>query len=73
MIKNLLLIIPLSVLCGCINTITVEPSKSWEGHYYTIEEFTEKTKNIKLDKDESIWILSNTTLSRLLKNTGKIK
>ena len=60
-----------AMLVGCVTPINVESTKQWEGHYKTVEEFHEKTNGIVLDKDESIWILSNHTLNRLLKNTGK--
>lgn len=54
---------------GCINNkIEITSTKSWEGHYYTVDEFQTKTDGIQLDKDETIWVLSNTTLSRVLKN-----
>ena len=70
---KLIVAIMLSViLAGCI---TIEPvvenTKQWENHYMTVEDFHAKTKDIKLDKDESIWVLSNYTLNRLLKNTRK--
>ena len=60
------------MLTGCLTTEPkVESTKPWENHYMTVEEFYEQTKDITLDKDESIWVLSNHTLNRLLKNTGK--
>ena len=60
-------------LSGCISTteIVVDPVKSWEGHYKTAEEFREKTKDIQLEQNETIWVLSNKTLSRVLKNVEK--
>lgn len=68
-----ILIISCITLCGCISNVNVEPTKPWENHYFTVEDFKKSTRNISLDENESIWVLSNTTLSRLLKNTGKIK
>lgn len=59
------------MLTGCMTSVSVESTKQWEGHYMTIEEFHKKTNDIELDKNESIWVLSNHTLNRLLKNTGK--
>lgn len=54
---------------GCINSkIEITTTKPWEGHYYTVDEFQSKTDNIQLSKGETIWVLSNTTLSRVLKN-----
>ena len=71
--KKVLLIMILSLICGCMTTSDpkVESTKSWEGHYFTIEQFQQSTKDISLDKDESIWVLSNHTLNRLLQNIGK--
>ena len=56
---------------GCITKPTIESTKSWEGHYYTVDELKDKVDTIKLDKDESMWLMSNHTLNRLLKNTRK--
>lgn len=58
-------------LCGCVTEVNVETTKQWEGHYFSTNDFVNATKNINLDKGESIWVLNNTTLKRLLKNTGK--
>ena len=64
--------IALALMCGCVTTQpTIESTKAWENHYYTVEEFEKGTSNIQLDKDESIWVLSNKTLNRLLKSTRK--
>lgn len=68
MIKALLFAILLLVV-GCYST-KVETTKQWEGHYFTVDEMHNATKDMTLDKNESIWILSNNTLKRLLKNTG---
>lgn len=73
MTKFIFLLSLLLIMSGCINKVTIEATKSWENHYYTVEDFKKGTKNLILDKDESVWVLSNTTLSRLLKNTEKIK
>ena len=59
------------LLAGCISTPQVESTKAWENHYYTVEQFNAGTKDIQLENGESIWVLSNATLIRLLKNTGK--
>lgn len=61
-------------LTGCITTKKVEVSttRQWEGHYMSVSEFTNATSNITLDKGESIWVLSNKTLYKLLeKHNGK--
>ena len=59
------------VCAGCVSEPKIESTKLWEGHYFTVQEFNDKTKDISLDKNESIWVLSNNTLNRLLKNTRK--
>lgn len=46
----------------------VETTKRWENHYFTTNDFYKATSDITLEKGESIWVLSNSTLSRLLKN-----
>ena len=54
---------------GCrTQEIVVDPVQSWEGHFMTVEEFREKTADIELQKNQSIWVLSNNTLKRVLKN-----
>ena len=68
-LKELLKIFSLSLLLiitGCHNNIEVITTNNWEGHYFTVQEFNENTKNIKLDKKESIWVLSNRTLYKIL-------
>ena len=66
------LFLALLIACsGCISigvTPEVQTTKQWENHYMTVEDFKNGTANIELDKDESIWVLSNSSLSRLLKN-----
>lgn len=69
--KCLIVAITIVAFTGCITEPKVESTKQWEGHYFTTQEFVEKTSNIELEKDESIWVLSNYTLNRLLKNTRK--
>lgn len=62
-------ILSLFALVGCVSDQpTIQTVKSWEGHYMSVEDFNKQTNNIKLDKDESIWVLSNRTLKRVLKN-----
>ena len=68
----------LSILCifsvlftGCLTkNPTIESTKPWEGHYYDIASLTNAIEKMQLDKDESIWIMSNYTLNRLLKNAS---
>lgn len=52
-------------------TVNVDPVKSWEGHYKSTNDFYKATKNIQLENDESIWVLSDKTLNRVLKNVER--
>ncbi len=57
------------VFFGCTSyEPKVETTKSWENHYFTTNDFHKATGSIELERGESIWVLSNSTLSRLLKN-----
>jgi hypothetical protein len=39
--------IALALMCGCVTTQpTIESTKAWENHYYTVEEFEKGTGNI---------------------------
>lgn len=76
--RNIILIAAIVVLLsGCKTTedIVMMPTKPWENHYYTVEDFQKGTRDIQLEKNESIWVMSNRTLLRVLKdqinNTGK--
>ena len=71
MMKKTLAITLAAVVYGCMTDTKVESTKTWEGHYFTVEEMHKATDQMQLDKDESIWIMSNHTLNRLLKNTRK--
>ena len=54
-------------LHGCATTqLEVTTTRQWEGHYFTAREFHEATSQIDLQKDESIWVLSNKTLNKIL-------
>lgn len=69
--KNILYIIGLmTILTGCttINDPKIESTKPWEQHYKSVDEFKTGTKDIVLDDDETIWVMSNKTLKRLLIN-----
>jgi hypothetical protein len=67
-----LIFICIFILTGCINTTpNIHTTKNWENHYMNVEDFHNKTKDIKLEKGESIWVLSNSSLSRLLKDLRK--
>jgi len=60
-----------AMISGCIRDVVVETTKPWEGHYYTQDECKDTADSITLEKNESVWILSNRTLKRLLDNTRK--
>lgn len=66
-----LLIISLTLLSGCLTTISVDPIKSWEGNYKSTNDFYNATADISLSEGESIWVLSNKTLNRVLKNVER--
>lgn len=73
MMKKTLFCILMMSLAGCITTKepVVETAKPWENHYYSVEQFQNGTKDMKLEKGESVWVISNRTLSRVLKNYMK--
>lgn len=54
------------ILAGCTTNIEIQTTKSWEGHYMNEKEFHKATNDIKLDRNESIWVLSNRSLKRVL-------
>jgi len=58
---------------GCMHdeTIGIYVAKQWEGHYFTVDEFKKNTDKIELEKKESIWVLSNSSLSQLMKNASR--
>ena len=62
-------IVAIALMHGCTtqNELTIESTKPWEGHYFTTEELNRNINSIQLEKDESIWIITNHTLNRLLK------
>ena len=56
---------------GCASTPKVETTKRWEGHYFNGNDVKAAAESIVLEKNESVWILSNSTLKRLLTNVGE--
>lgn len=59
----------IATMTGCISSeIVVEPTRQWEGHFYTTNEVQFATQRMQLNEGESVWILSNSTLKRVLKN-----
>lgn len=71
-----LIAISIMMLSGCIS-ISYEPKievvKPYEGHFMTTNDFYNATKEIQLEKGESIWVLSNRTLKRVIKNVKEGK
>lgn len=61
--------ITLLFFAGCQN-IEIKTTRSWEGHYLTVDDFKAKTNNIILKEDESIWVISDDTLDYILR-TGR--
>lgn len=61
------------LVAGCFSQKdpVIESTKPWEGHYYNVEDARKQLENAQLDKNESIWMMSNNTLKRLLKSTGQ--
>lgn len=60
------------ILCGCINqNVVVQTTKSWENHYTSVESFKNGTKDISLQEGETIWVMSNETLKRVLKEVSR--
>ena len=48
-------------------------TKPWEGHFYTTNDFVKAASTIHLEKGESVWVLSNKTLLKVLENSRKGK
>ena len=59
------------LLSGCQSVLNVESTQPWEGHYYTKQQLEDAVRSINLNDGESIWMMSNHTLNRLLKYTKK--
>lgn len=54
---------------GCATQIEAPVVKPWEGRYDTEKNAREAVSKIKLERGESVWLLSNKTLKRLIKTT----
>lgn len=66
--KKLLVIFALFFV-GCIQiNPVIQVTKPYEGHFYNSTDIKAAVEKISLQKDESVWILSNETLKRVLKN-----
>lgn len=59
-----------TILCGCIMTRIEAPTvRPWEGRYESGDAAVSAARTIRLESGESVWLLSNSTLKRLLKST----
>lgn len=57
-------------LCGCITKQIEAPVvRHWEGRYESEKAAVAAAQTIQLEKGESVWLLSSSTLKRLLKTT----
>jgi len=74
-IKTLIAALVMSVcLSGCFTASepVVEATKQWEGRYTSLEEASKVLQEASAAGNESqVWLLQPSTLSRLLRNTGK--
>lgn len=61
----------LLLAAGCASAPKIETTKQWEGHYFNDNDVKAAAESIVLEKNESVWILSNSTLKRLLTNVGE--
>lgn len=65
-----ILLIAAITLCGCITKQIEAPVvRPWEGRYESRKAAVSAAQAIQLEKGESVWLLSNSTLKRLLKTT----
>ena len=55
---------------GCVN-VQVPVVEPWEGRYSSMQEFREKTEGVELKNGQSIWVLTNGTMYRILKKAEK--
>lgn len=65
--KLLLISIVVSMIVGCTsNKISLNTAKPYEKRYTTNDVIEINNSRIVIDKDESVWILTNSTLNNLL-------
>lgn len=52
---------------GCrVENVNIVTTGQWEGHYFSVEEFKKATEDISLRRNESIWVMSNTTFKKII-------
>ena len=67
--KVLAAVAAILLIAGCRTPYPiVEPTQAWEGHYFDKAAAEDAARKITLDEGQSVWILSNSTLKRLLIN-----
>ena len=65
-----ILSIAAATLCGCVTKQIEAPVvRTWEGRYESRKAAVAAAQAIQLEKNESVWLLSSSTLKRLLKTT----
>lgn len=60
----------LALFAGC-RSITVPIVEPWEGRYQSVEEFRKGTEGIQLGEGQSIWVISNGTMYRILEKSER--
>lgn len=68
--KIVIFAVLIALITGC-RTTEIPVAEPWEGRYSTVDEFRHKTEGIELKNGQSIWVLSNGTMYRLLKKVEK--
>jgi len=56
---------------GCVQYPEVYVVRQWEGHYMNTNELYRAMQNMNLKKGESVWVLSNRSLLRVIENVQR--
>lgn len=59
------------VFGGCVSNIDVQTVRPYENRYSNETELVEAARTVVLEKGESVWLLTNSTLKRLLTNLNR--
>ena len=65
-----LALVAAAALAGC-QTPEIQAAKPYEGRYSSSESLTKAAASVEFAKGEQVWLLSASTLKRILKNTEK--
>lgn len=67
-LKTSVIVLASLSIAGCATGVDLEvtTTRQWEGHYFTEKDFYKATRELDLQKNESIWVLSNATLNKIL-------